>query len=255
MLVILAVLTIVICSLVLMWLVWKKVQPFRVDRTYYPKERTRSKMLHFFAVDLLYLVSIKITMLVLPFYSAQREVGIFNVSYRFADLVIFPFFLLNAVMPQLFAERYEAQVTHKQFLYHESSKLITWLTIPVIVINIVAGKLFLGWFGKDFVLGYPALIQLSIAKLFYPMAGPAHTILTMLDREKYAVLTLVGYVAIVFAGNLLLVPSMGLQGGTLSILIGSFCYNMVLAVMAWRFCGVRSYVVGLFIPASARRSS
>ena len=254
-LVVLAVLTTMVCCLVLMWLIWKKVQPFQVDRTNYPRERTREKMLHFFAVDLLYLVSIKITMLVLPFFSAQREVGIFNISYRFADLVIFPFFLLNAVVPQLFAERYKAQETHKQFLYHESSKLITWLTLPVIVINIVAGKLFLGWFGKDFISGYPALIQLSIAKLFYPMAGPAHTLLTMLDKEKYAVWALSGYVLIVLVGNLLLVPSMGLQGGTLSILIGSFCYNTALALMAWRFCGVRSYMIGLLIPASRRRTS
>jgi O-antigen/teichoic acid export membrane protein len=119
----------------------------------------------------------------------------------------------------------------------------------------VAGKLFLGWFGKDFVAGYPALIQLSIAKLFYPMAGPAHTALTMLDREKYAVWALAGYVLIVLVGNLLLVPSMGLQGGTLSILIGSFFYNTALAVMAWRFCGVRSYIIGLLIPASSRRAS
>jgi O-antigen/teichoic acid export membrane protein len=254
-LVFLAVLTTMICCLVLMWLIWKKVQPFQVDRILYPRERTRGKLLHFFAVDLLYLFSIKITMLVLPFFSAQREVGIFNVSYRFADLVIFPFFLLNAVVPQLFSEKYKAQEAHKQFLYHESSKFVTWLTLPVIVINIVAGKVFLGWFGKDFVLGYSALIQLSIAKLFYPMAGPAHTVLTMLDKEKYAVWALSGYVLIVLVGNLLLVPSMGLQGGTLSILIGSFCYNTTLALMAWRFCGVRSYLIGLLIPASGRRAS
>ena len=111
--------------------------------------------------------------------SLQKEIGIFNISYRFADLVVYPFYLMNAVMPQLFARHYAASASQKQSLYGDSARLMLLLSIPLLLINIVGGKFFLGWFGNDFKAGYTALVYLSCAQLLPAFFGPAHLILTM----------------------------------------------------------------------------
>jgi O-antigen/teichoic acid export membrane protein len=239
-LVIIAVVVLGICCLILVRIVWKKIKEYQSDTQNYPQENLTRKMGHFFSIDVLNLLSTKVTMLILPYFSLQKEVGIFNVSYRMADLVIYPFFLMNTVMPQLFSRHYESELSHKQFLYSEATKVMTLISIPVLLFNIVAGKFFLGWFGKDFVEGYTALVQLSLAQFLFSLFGPAHVILTMMDKEKYATLALLIYVIVLFAGNLLLVPVWGINGGTLGVIIGSLAYNGVLAFMAYRFCGVLS---------------
>jgi O-antigen/teichoic acid export membrane protein len=251
-LVIIAVLIMGICCLVVFQLLWQKIKIYRLDTRSYLEENLRRKMSYFFSIDVLNLLSTKITMLILPYFSLQREVGIFNVSYRIADLVIYPFFLMNTVMPQLFSKHFGSELSHKQFLYSEATKLMTLISIPILLINIAAGKFFLGWFGKDFVEGYMALVQLSVAQFLFSLFGPAHIILTMMNKEKYATLALLIYVIVLLAGNLILVPVFGINGGTMGVIIGSLTYNGVLAFMAYRSCGVGSPYL-LFLRDSLRK--
>ena len=250
-LVIIAVIVMGICCLILFGMLWQKIKIYRSDTRSYPKENLTRKMAHFFSIDVLNLLGTKITMLILPYFSLQKEVGIFNVSYRIADLVIYPFFLMSTVMPQLFSRNYGSGLQHKQFLYSESTKVMTLISIPILLVNIAAGKFFLGWFGKDFLEGYTALVQLSVAQFLFSLFGPAHIILTMMDKEKYATLALLIYVIVLLAGNLILVPLFGINGGTLGVIIGSLTYNGVLAFMAYRYCGVLSPYL-LFLKDSFR---
>ena len=230
-----------ICCIVLVWIVLRKTKEYRAARRQQePKENLRWKSFHFLSIDLLNLLSTKVTMLVLPFFSLQKEVGIFNISYRFADLVIYPFFLMNAVMPQLFARHHASGASHKQSLYNDSTRMMLLISIPLLLLNVIAGKFFLGWFGNDFRTGYTALVYLSFAQFLFSFFGPAHIILTMLDKEKYAVMALMVYVIALLLTNLVLVPLLGMTGGTISVLISSLVYNLVMASMAYRHCGVLS---------------
>lgn len=230
-----------ICCIILVWMVALKTKKYRFHAEQAgQKENLRWKSFHFLSIDLLNLLSTKITMLVLPYFSLQKEVGIFNISYRFADLVIYPFFLMNSVMPQLFARHQDSGASHKQSLYNDSTKLMLLISIPLLLINVLGGKFFLGWFGNDFREGYTGLVYLSCAQFLFSFFGPAHIILTMQDKEKYAVMALVIYVAALLLTNILLVPVLGMNGGMISVLISSLVYNLVLGIMAWRLCGVVS---------------
>jgi O-antigen/teichoic acid export membrane protein len=230
-----------ICCIILVWILMAKTKQYRSPAEQGgQKEDLRLKSFHFLSIDLLNLLSTKITMLVLPYFSLQKEVGIFNISYRFADLVIYPFFLMNAVMPQLFARHHDSGAAHKQSLYNDSTRLMLLISVPLLLINILGGKFFLGWFGNDFREGYTGLVYLSCAQFLFSFFGPAHIILTMQDKEKYAVMALVVYVAALLITNLLLVPVMGMNGGMISVLISSLIYNLVLGIMAYRLCGVVS---------------
>jgi O-antigen/teichoic acid export membrane protein len=73
------------------------------------------QVFYFFSVSLLNLLSTRLTMLLLPYFTVSaKDIGIFNICSRFADLLIFPFFLMHSVLPQLFARHTpEERTTHR----------------------------------------------------------------------------------------------------------------------------------------------
>jgi len=233
------------------WLVVRKMRAYAgADGESHASERHGVKTTYFFLISLLTLLATKITMLVLPVYlPATRDIGIFNIAYRFADLLIFPFFLMHTVLPQLFARHSTTSGrAYTQSLFSESNKLMTLLSLPLLLVIVVAGPLLLRLFGPEFSIGYPAMIYISLAQFLFSAFGPANTILMMQDREKYSAGCLLLYVAILAGTSWWLIPRGGITGGALAILLSSAAYNIVLAVVVYRVCGVRSPFLGWLFP-------
>jgi O-antigen/teichoic acid export membrane protein len=205
-----------------------------------PQERLAAKTGYFFLISLFTLLGTKITMLILPLYLPAKDIGIFNISYRFADLLIFPFFLMHTVLPQLFARHSVTGRAYTQSLFSESNKLMTLLSIPLLLVNVAAGTFFLRLFGPEFAVGYPAMIYISLAQFLFSIFGPANTILMMQDHEKYSAGCLLLYLGMLAGTSWWLIPAGGITGGALAILISSAAYNILLAVVMYRVCGVRS---------------
>ena len=210
-----------------------------------PGQRLSGKTSYFFLISLLTLLATKITMLILPVYlPATKDIGIFNIAYRFADVLIFPFFLMHTVLPQLFARHTVSGRVYTQSLFSESNKLMALLSLPLLLVIVGAGPLLLRLFGPQFSAGYPAMIYISLAQFLFSAFGPANTILMMQDREKYSAGCLLLYVAMLTGTSWWLIPGGGITGGALAILISSAGYNIVLAVVVYRVCGVRAPFLG-----------
>jgi O-antigen/teichoic acid export membrane protein len=218
-----------------------------------PEERFAAKTSYFFLISLFTLLGTKITMLILPVYLPAKDIGIFNISYRFADLLIFPFFLMHTVLPQLFARHTRTGRAYTQSLFSESNKLMTLLSIPLLLVNVVAGPMLLRFFGPEFAGGYAAMIYISLAQFLFAIFGPANTILMMQDREKYSAGCLLLYVVMLAGTSRWLIPGGGITGGALAILISSAVYNILLAVVVYRVCGVRSPFLAWLVRAGKNK--
>jgi len=229
------------CCILLAALVIRATKEFKSSIKKAPrKENHTKKTFYFFCITLLTLLVTKISMLILPYFAPQKDIGFFNISYRFADLIVYPFFLMHTVLPQLFARHAGSEASHNQALYSESTRLIMIFSLPLLALNIIAGKFFLGWFGAAFTEGYTALVLLSIAQFLFSLFGPANTILMMQNREKYSVICLIVYVITLFLTSLLLMPTLGITGGAISMLFSCLVYNILLSVQAYRLSGVIS---------------
>ena len=229
------------CCAIVLYIVYKKVRPYKTPAPLQlPAEKLSGKALYFFFISLLNLLSTKITMLILPLFAPESSLAIFNISYRFADLLIFPFFLMHTVLPQLFARHTTTGTEYTQSLFSESNKLMILLSIPLLLLNIFAGKFLLHWFGQDFQTGYTALLYISGAQFLFSFFGPANTILMMQDREKHSAVCLLVYVLVLVLASRWLIPIAGITGGAIAIFIGSLVYNLLLAIVTYRLCGIRS---------------
>jgi O-antigen/teichoic acid export membrane protein len=210
-------------------------------------EKHGSKTGYFFLISLLYLLSTKITMLILPLFNPESAIGIFNISYRFADLLIFPFFLMHAVLPQLFARHDMDEKEYTRSLFRESNKLMALLALPLLLVNILAGPFLLRLFGPVFQTGYTALIYISLAQFLFSVFGPTNTILMTQGRERYSAFCLLVYVILLAVTSWLLIPVSGITGGALAILLSSAGYNILLAVIVYRLYGICSPFFSFFL--------
>ncbi len=232
------------CALFVLYLVGQKTKRYAVMAPVAaPPEKHSKKMMAFFGISLLNLLSTKVTMFILPGLTNEADLGIFNICYRFADLLIFPFFLMHTVLPQLFAHHTESERGYTQSLYSESNRLMALLGLPLLAFNLFAGKWLLHLYGPGYVAGYTALIYISIAQFLFSLFGPANTILMMQDKQRYSAVCLLVYVLVLAATSRWLIPLQGITGGALAILISSGVYNILLTVVLWRSCGIRSPLI------------
>ena len=248
-LVLLATVVSAICCLVILWLVYRNMRRFDsgVEATA-PAESHGRRTAWFFSISLLNLLSTKVTMLMLPLFAAgSAAIGIFNIAYRFADLLILPFFLMHAVLPQLFARHSMDEKDYTRSLFNESTRLMTVLSIPLLLVNLLAGPFLLRFFGHDFGTGYMALVYISLAQLLFSLFGPANTILMMQGREKYAAYCQMVYVAVLIVTSRLLIPVAGITGGALAIFISSAVYNVLLTVLLYRLYGICTPFLGFLV--------
>ena len=161
-----------ICCAFILYFIIKKIKGYRSEvKRMSGRENLSTQTFYFFLISLFYLLSTKISMLILPYFMSEKNVGIFNIAYRFSELLIYPVFLMHYILPQLFAKHHLSDLTYKQSLFSESAILTTAISIPILLINIFAGKFLLGWFGKDFLIGYESLIYLSLAQLLFSVFG------------------------------------------------------------------------------------
>lgn len=247
-LILIAVINLGICSLVLLGLLIKKTRPFfRNGAERYKGEGLSKQTFYFLSISLMQLLIGKIGMLMMPFFTTEKDIGIFNISARFSDLIIYPFYLLHSVLPQLFAVHHTADLSYKQKLFSESTYIIMIISLPLLLVNILAGPWLLGYFGAAFTAGYPALVLMSASNALFAVFGLANTILMMQGKEKQAAIALVVYVIILTVLSRLLIPLQGITGAALAILISNVIYTILLSIYARHHTGVISPFLTLFV--------
>jgi O-antigen/teichoic acid export membrane protein len=230
-----------ICCLFIFAIVFRRAGKLTISAGEKPvDEKHTTRTVYFFLISVLYLLSTKVTMLILALFNPESAIGIFNISYRFADLLIFPFFLMHAVLPQLFARHDMDEKEYTRSLFRQSNKLMTLMALPLLLFNILAGPFLLRLFGPVFQTGYTAMIYISLAQFLFSVFGPTNTILMTQGRERYSAFCLLVYVILLAVTSWLLIPVSGITGGALAILLSSAGYNILLAVIVYRHYGICS---------------
>jgi O-antigen/teichoic acid export membrane protein len=145
---------------------------------------------------------------------------------------------MHSVLPQLFARHSMTEKDYTRSLFNESTRLMTLIALPLLLLNILAGPFLLRLFGPAFATGYKALVYISLAQFLFSLFGPANTILMMQGREKYSAGCLLVYVLVLAGSSYWLIPAAGITGGALAILISSAVYNGSLNILTWRIYGI-----------------
>lgn len=118
--------------------------------------------------------------------------------------------------PMLGAAMAASDTVRAQSIYLMSTRVLVLVAWPFYLILLICGPTLLSFFGADFVVGYPALVIISIAMALAVTAGGVQTVLLMAGRSRWQLMNKLAALAVAATGNLLLIPPLGLRGAAVA---------------------------------------
>jgi O-antigen/teichoic acid export membrane protein len=160
--------------------------------------------------------------------ASEEEVGIYNIAYKLASLSMLVIISMNVVLAPKIAQLYKlGNLEELHSVIKKSTRLVTILTVPIIIFLIVFGDFVLGLFGSNFTDGKTALIIISLGVLVNVATGNVDQILNMTNNQKVLKnITISGFLLNAIL-NYLLIPTYGINGSAAASLITNAAFNIV----------------------------
>ena len=156
--------------------------------------------------------------LMLGFFKASEDVGLYRVAQRGAEIITFSLSAVNLAIAPTIAQLYaKGEIERLQKIISKSMMVITIYSLPVGLILILGGKFILSFvFGDEFSDARYALAILSVSQIVNACVGPVILILNMTGHEKIT-LKGVAYTYILnILLNFLLIPLYGIVGAAIA---------------------------------------
>jgi len=171
--------------------------------------------------------------LMLGSMSTPEEVGIYHTAFKLSMFAAVALMSINSIASPKFAEMFSKNdMKGLEKVVRQSTKMIFWTSVPLVIIFFMFPEFLLGLFGEEFKVGVTAFILLSCGKLFSSFSGSVGNILQMTGNQNILAKILLFAAILNIVLNLYLIPIYGINGAALASMICLVVWNsaMILAV-------------------------
>ncbi len=166
--------------------------------------------------------------------------GVYGAASRFVTAGL----IISTAMRMVISPRFSALLSENktravQELY---STTVTWIVLfgaPIYGLFMFFAPTTLGWLGKGFQSGAPALIILCIGAITSLLAGNVDSVLTMSGRSGWMAANKTVVLAINIVGNILLVPVWGIIGAAVTWAFSMLLDAAMASIETRIFLGIR----------------
>ena len=143
----------------------------------------------------------------LDYYTTQADVGVYSVAFRLALIPSLVLKVINIIAAPKFSELYWAEKMQElQKLITQSTKLMFWAALGLVIIIVFFGKYDLQVFGEKFQEGYLVLLILSLGQLVNAATGSVGVVMNMSGKQKdlrrvITILTVIGFCSYLTLGT------------------------------------------------------
>ncbi len=157
---------------------------------------------------------------------SKQEVGIYNAAYKLAILALIVINAVNTILAPKISQLYSAnKLKAVQAEVQHATKLITYLTAPIVLVLIVFREPLLELFGAGFSEGKTALVIIAVGLLFNALSGSVGQVLNMTQHQealkKYTIVSVVVNIVL----NFILIKQMGFVGAAYASLVSNVVLN------------------------------
>jgi len=172
-------------------------------------------------------------------------VGIYRVSTRVAQLVIFVLGAANMVLQPTIAKLYAVRDMQRlQRVATQSARVVLLVSVPIAIVLIVSGRSMLLIFGQEFTKGAMALAILSAGQLVNAAMGSVGLILNMTGNERDTARGVAIAAVVNVALNAILIPLWGMNGAATATATSLVVWNVILAMQVVRRIGIYPTALG-----------
>ncbi len=180
--------------------------------------------------------------LMLGMFRAEGEVGIYSIAFRVSSLMTITLVAINSIAAPKFAEFYGKR-DMKGFgrIVRQSTKLIFWSSLPILLILLLFPSFILGIFGEEFKIGVYALLLLTVGQFISAISGSVGSILQMTGRQKVFqnIILLATIINIIL--NAVLIPKYGINGAAFASMISMIFWNLSSVVFINYYLKIKTY--------------
>jgi O-antigen/teichoic acid export membrane protein len=191
------------------------------------------------------IVNTRADILMLGALKGNAMVGIYTVADRGAQFVFFAMTAVSVPLNPLIASLYASgQKERLQYIVTKITRIVSGLSLLIVVGLTVFGNWFLLLFGTEFTEGYVALAILNCGQLLTVAMGPVGWLLVMTGHQRDAALVSGVGTGLNIILNLMLIPEWGVEGAATATTISTIISNFVLTIMVYKRLQVHPTVVG-----------
>jgi O-antigen/teichoic acid export membrane protein len=161
--------------------------------------------------------------------TSSHDVGIYDVAFKLSMFVTIALTAVSSINAPKFAELYAMKDFERlEKVVHQSTKLIFWSTVPLLVVFFSFSTQVFSAFGDDFKKGIFCFIILCSARMVSAFTGPAATLLQMTDRQVIFMKVLSAGAVINIIMNYLLIPIYGIEGAAIATMSSVVFWNLAM---------------------------
>ncbi|MCW5878098.1 MAG: flippase [Anaerolineales bacterium] len=170
------------------------------------------------------------------FYRSEVEAGIFQAASLFSVFFVTVLSALKTIVAPIFSATFASGDRNRlRETFVTSTRWGLYLSIPLLVpLLFIPGKVLEATYGSLYADGAAALCILTVAQLANLLSGPVEYVLVMTENPrdwlKISALTFI----VNIAGNVWLVPELGLVGAALATLISFLLMSLISLLVVWR---------------------
>jgi O-antigen/teichoic acid export membrane protein len=169
--------------------------------------------------------------IMLGIFRTDKEVGIYNVALKLSMITSITLMAINTIAAPKFAEFWgEGDIKGLAKISKQSTKLIFWTSLPILLLFLIFPKPILGIFGEEFKGGAEVLMILTVGQFINSASGSVGYILQMTGHQKFHQnVILIGTILNIIL-NWFLIPLYGIIGASIASVISMFFWNIVFSL-------------------------
>ena len=227
---------------------------YNLNKKSYGKESAEMQILKYsqilkISIPLMFAQSVQFIMawtdkLMLGSMTTTVDVGVYHTAFKLSMFAAVALMSVNSIASPKFAEMF----AKKDFLglkkvVHQSTKMIFWSSLPLVIVFFMFPDFLLGLFGEEFKVGVTAFIFLSCGRLISSFSGSVGNILQMTGNQNiYAIILLIGAILNVVL-NLILIPLYGINGAAIASMSSLIVWNLSMVLVVKQKFGFYTFYI------------
>ena len=177
----------------------------------------------------------------------SAQIGVYHTAFKLSMFATIGLMAIKSIASPKFAELYKKkELKLLEKVTQQSTKLIFWTTLPLVILFILFSENLMLLFGEEFRVGVFSFVILSIGRVIVSFSGAAGNLLQMCGKQVIFMNVAIIGSLINIVLNYTLIPFYGIDGSAIATMISLVVFNLLLVYFVKKEFGFYTFYVPFF---------
>lgn len=180
--------------------------------------------------------------LMLGYFVAARDVGIYSAAARTAILIHIILFSFSAIFMPMISDLYHrGEIDKLMGLFKTVTRWIFTLSFPMFLVMAILSKHIMTLFGSEFMVGFPCFLILALVQIINSSAGPVGNVLVMSGKQDIVFFNTALSCTLNIILNYVLIARYGIVGAAIATGFSIIVINGIFLIEVYHYYGIHPY--------------